>query len=58
MFFEIYINQSGANVEVTIVQDGQNNRISTKSIYQNYLIPQHMVKIKHILLHKQVIIIK
>lgn len=28
---EIYINQSGANVEVTIVQDGQNNRISTKS---------------------------
>jgi len=28
---EVYINQVGANVEVTIVQDGQNNRISTKS---------------------------
>ena len=28
---EVYINQVGTNVEVTIVQDGQNNRISTKS---------------------------
>ena len=28
---ELYINQVGANVTVTIVQDGQNNRISTKS---------------------------
>ena len=28
---ELYINQVGANVTITIVQDGQNNRISTKS---------------------------
>ena len=28
---EVYINQVGANVTVSIVQDGQNNRISTKS---------------------------
>ena len=28
---EIYIGQVGTNVTVTIVQDGQNNRISTKS---------------------------
>ena len=28
---EIYIGQVGTNVTVTITQDGQNNRISTKS---------------------------
>ena len=28
---ELYINQVGANVTITITQDGQNNRISTKS---------------------------
>jgi hypothetical protein len=32
---EIYIGQVGANVTVTIVQDGQNNRISTKSTAQS-----------------------
>ena len=32
---EIYMNQVGVNVEITIVQDGQNNRISTKSTAQS-----------------------
>ena len=32
---EIYINQAGSNVDIDITQDGQNNRVSTKSTAQS-----------------------
>ena len=32
---DIYINQSGATLDLDITQDGQNNRVSTKSTAQS-----------------------